>query len=84
MNKTELAIIEQIAQLDEVQQSQILEYARQLVNEKMQTSFDLGEWLKLARQSRAELRQKYGKNHFNSQSMLDELRKEASEWPLQW
>ena len=81
MNKTELAIIEQIALLDEGQQEQVLEVARQLVNEKLQKSFSLSEWLALARQSRAELRAKYGEHHFNSQAILDELREEASEWP---
>jgi hypothetical protein len=81
MNKTELAIIEQIALLDEGQQERVLEVARRLVNEKMQKSFSLGEWLVLARQSRAELRAKYGDNHFNSQAILDELREETSEWP---
>ncbi len=81
MNKTELAIIEQIAKLDETQQEQILEYARQLVKEKVQKPFNLGEWLEAASQSRAELRAKYGEGHFDSQAILDELREEASEWP---
>ncbi len=81
MNKTELAIIEQIAQLDEVQQERVLEIARQLVNEKTQKPFSLDTWLEAARQSRVELRAKYGEGHFDSQAMLDELREEASEWP---
>lgn len=81
MNKTELAIIEHLAQLEEAQQERVLEVARQLVNEKMQKTFSLGEWLEAAAQSRAELRAKYGEGHFDSQAMLDELREEASEWP---
>lgn len=81
MNKTELAIIEQLAQLDQPQQEQLLEVARRLVSEKMQKSFSLGKWLDLAHQSRAELRAKYGQHRFNSQAMLDELREESSEWP---
>ncbi len=81
MNQTELAIIEQMAKLDEPEQEQILELARQLVAEKMGKPGSLGEWLESARQSRAELRAKYGKHHFNSQAMLDELREEESEWP---
>jgi hypothetical protein len=85
MNKTELAIIEQIAKLEESEQEKVLALARQLVNEKTNEAeakpFDWDDWLDKARKSREELRAKYGDKHFNSQAVLDELREEASEWP---
>ena len=56
MNKTELAIIEQLAQLEENQQQQILTLARQLVDQKLYQPLNLGEWLDSARKIRAELR----------------------------
>jgi len=82
MNKTELAIIEQIAQLDEVEQQQILEHARQLVSEKMRKPIGLGEWLEGATALRTQLRHKYGSQHFfGTQGLLDEIREEASFQP---
>jgi len=81
MNPIELAIIEQIAQLDEAAQQQVLELARQLVTEQINRPSDLGAWLEQASRLREELRAKYGPNHFNSQELLDELREEASVWP---
>ncbi len=81
MNQTELAIIEQMAKLDENEQQQILELALQLVNEKLRTPISLGEWLEQATAFREELRRKYGDQHqVGSQGLLDELREEAS-WP---
>ena len=79
MNKTELAIIEQIAQLDEVQQARILELVNQIVNERIHKSH-LGEWLESAQQLRSELRATYGENHyFNTQAILNEIRDEEAE-----
>lgn len=75
MNKTELAIIEQLAQLDEMQQERLLEVVHQLVNEKAEKPFSLGQWLNSAQQLRAELQMVYGENHyFNTQVILDEIR----------
>ena len=80
MNKTELAIIEQISQLDEAQQQQVLELARSLANTQGQESSSLGNWLESARKLRAELRVTYGENYFfNTQAILDEIREEESE-----
>ncbi len=79
MNKTELAIIEQIAQLDEGQQARILKLVQQIANEPTHTSH-LGEWLESARRLRSELRTTYGENHyFNTQAILDEIRDEEAE-----
>ncbi len=80
MNQTELAIIEQMAKLDETEQQRILELARQLVNERMQKPISLGEWLESAQKLRAELQATYGEDHyFNTQAILDEIRDEESE-----
>jgi hypothetical protein len=80
MNKTELAIIERIAQLDESQQ-QVLTFARTLVSSSASEGLSLGEWLEQAAALRAQLRGKYGSKHFfGTQALLDEIREEAS-WP---
>jgi cAMP phosphodiesterase len=80
MNKTELAIIEQIAQLDEVQQQEVLALAQHLASSKAQARFSLAEWLESAQQLRAQLRARYGENrYFNTQATLDEIREEESE-----
>jgi hypothetical protein len=80
MNKTELALIQQIAQLDEKQQAQLLEYARTLTPTEHDRSFYVGAWLDAAEKLNAQIRAKYGDNYyFNTQAILDELREEESE-----
>lgn len=80
MTKTELAIMEQIAQLDEASQQQVLELANRLASNADQSAVDLGKWLVAAQHLREEIRAEYGENYFfNSQSILDEIRDEESE-----
>ena len=79
MNKTELAIIEQIAQLDEAQQREVLALAQRLAS-MAQARSSLTAWLATAQELRAQLRAKYGEAHFfNTQAYLDEIREEESE-----
>jgi len=80
MNKTELAIIEQIALLDEPAQVKLLEQVRQLVSDTQKPKFDLGEWLEKAHKIREDLTAKYGEDHyFDSVETLREIREEESE-----
>lgn len=83
MNKTELAIMEHLAQLDEAQQGEILEHTRQLVNQKINqgtTQPNLKAWLESAIRLHAELQKIYGPDYvFNTQAILDEIRDEESE-----
>lgn len=81
MNKTELAIIEQLAQLNEAEQQQLLELARRLVADRAHHAIALAAWLDKATAFRQQLKQKYGPARtFDTQALLDELREEVS-WP---
>jgi len=78
----EREILEQVKKLDEAKQRQVLEFARRLMRQpepEANRAMTWQEWLILADASRAELRAKYGDHHFNSQTLLDEWREEASE-----
>lgn len=79
MNKTELAIIQQIADLDESQQQQILVYISRVAQSGQARSHALGAALDHADKLREQFRQKYGDTHFNTQAILDEIREESSE-----
>lgn len=82
MNKTDLALIQEIYELDEAKKEKLLEYARALKSEQHDKSYYVGLWLEAAEELNAKIRAQYGDNHyFNTQATLDELRDEASEWP---
>jgi hypothetical protein len=79
MNKTELAILQKLADLDEATQQQVLGYLTHLTTSRETVPLSLGEWMAEAEAFRTQLRQKYGEGHFNTQALLDELREEESE-----
>lgn len=67
-------IMEVLSKLDDNKQLQVLEYVRELSD---QPPLNLGQWLELARASRARLRAKYGEDFkIDVQSLLDEVREE--------
>ena len=71
----EQEIIEAVRQLDEERQNRVLEFVRSLG----QSPLTLGAWLDRAQAFQDELRATYGEDVvFNSQSVLDEIRKERS------
>ena len=79
MNKTELAIIERIAELDETQQMKVLEFVSSLTPSAPDKSYYLGLWLDAAEHLNAKICAHYGDTfYFNTQALLDELREEAS------
>jgi hypothetical protein len=74
MSAVSQELLEQIEKLDERQQRQVLEYARALTSPQ-QAPWE--QWLARAAQAQAELRAKYGDQHFfESQSALDAVREE--------
>ena len=80
MNKTELALIQEISELDEIRQEKLLEYARALKSETHDKAFYFAAWVDAAEQLNAEIRAHYGDHYyFDNQAMLDELREEESE-----
>jgi hypothetical protein len=79
MNKTELAIIQKIANLDATKQARILEFV-DAVAEENKPRFDLEKWLEGANQVRAEIVAKVGEGvYFDSVAILNEIREEESE-----
>jgi hypothetical protein len=70
-------IIAHLRRLDDTQKRQVLEYVEELTGKP-----SLKHWLEDAERLRADLTEKYGDRGLPSaQSLLDELREEASEWP---
>ena len=77
MSAIEQVIINTIRQLDSRQQQQVLDFLQTL----QPPSFDFEQWFKEVRAFRAALREQYGEGYaVGVQSLLDELREEAS-WP---
>lgn len=80
MNKTDLALIQEIYELDEAKKEKLLEYARLLKSEEHDKAYYFGAWVDAAEQLNAEIRAHYGDHYyFNTQAILDEVREEASE-----
>lgn len=77
MNSVESEIIEKFRQLDEQSQVKLLD---QLNAEMQSIALPLTQWLSEATTLREQLATKYGSGYIHSQSLLDEVRDEAS-WP---
>jgi len=75
-------IVEKIGKLDTEHQRRVLTYVEDLLAaEEAKPKVVVSDWLKRVEAFQAELRVKYGEDFVvDSQSLLDELREEAS-WP---
>jgi hypothetical protein len=76
MDALDLRIMERVARLNQHQKENLIRYI-DLAERDEPAQLTMGEWLEEARAFRAELEQKYGKDHyFDSLEVLDEIREE--------